>query len=322
MHVRDASGRCVSLLNDEPGPVDAPSASARHIQHYSIDVVRTSSIRSNTSSPPTPGLTRAHSVESVSYSPHSPATPSSHDPIICHFAPSVRPALSEQAFLDYREKASRYEPFPTHSTYSDSSSLPSHDSTRLSYVEPQVFEEDPYRCEPSAPERGPKRYPCRYRDSHHCQKTFTTSGHASRHSKIHTAEKGVSCTWEGCNKKFTRSDNMKQHLETHSKERSRPPKLTTSAFTSKLSVPAGVKKSSAATLASRAMARSSRRTEATSLSFPRSSSPPTSSDLAPLLDPAIFKSHHMPAMPITTLRHPSLPNNGLEALALIAGTRP
>ncbi|KAL3961688.1 hypothetical protein ACCO45_003211 [Purpureocillium lilacinum] len=57
--------------------------------------------------------------------------------------------------------------------------------------------------------------------SHGCEKTFTTSGHASRHSKIHTAEKAVQCTYPGCQKKFTRADNMKQHLETHYKDKSR-----------------------------------------------------------------------------------------------------
>ncbi|GAO18174.1 hypothetical protein UVI_02037120 [Ustilaginoidea virens] len=73
----------------------------------------------------------------------------------------------------------------------------------------------------AASERPGKRYPCRYRDTHGCEKTFTTSGHASRHSKIHTAEKAVQCTYLGCQKKFTRADNMKQHLETHYKDKSR-----------------------------------------------------------------------------------------------------
>ncbi|KAG6002636.1 hypothetical protein E4U43_001090 [Claviceps pusilla] len=73
----------------------------------------------------------------------------------------------------------------------------------------------------SASDRPAKRYPCRYRESHGCEKTFTTSGHASRHSKIHTAEKAVQCTFPGCQKKFTRADNMKQHLETHYKDKSR-----------------------------------------------------------------------------------------------------
>ncbi|EHK16428.1 uncharacterized protein TRIVIDRAFT_40853 [Trichoderma virens Gv29-8] len=71
------------------------------------------------------------------------------------------------------------------------------------------------------PERPVKRYPCRYREIHGCEKTFTTSGHASRHSKIHTAEKAVHCQYPGCHKKFTRADNMKQHLETHFKDKTR-----------------------------------------------------------------------------------------------------
>ncbi|KAL5347593.1 transcriptional repressor [Pseudogymnoascus australis] len=48
-----------------------------------------------------------------------------------------------------------------------------------------------------------------------CQKTFSTSGHTKRHSKIHTSTKDISCTFSGCLKMFTRTDNMKQHLETH-----------------------------------------------------------------------------------------------------------
>ncbi|SZE99377.1 unnamed protein product [Blumeria hordei] len=321
MHVRDASGRCVSLLNDEPAPLNAPSSTSSYIYHHPMDIVRSSSIRSNTSSPPTPGLTRAHSVESVSFTPHSPATPSSHDHINYHYSAS-RSGLPDQAFLDYREKSIRYEPFPSHPTYPDISSRSSYDPARPSYAEPQVFEEDQYRCDPLAPERGPKRYPCRYRDSHHCQKTFTTSGHASRHSKIHTAEKGVSCTWEGCNKKFTRSDNMKQHLETHSKERSRPTKLSTSAFTSKLTLPAGVRKSTSALPTSRALAADSRTTSKTPSNLPTSQTSSASSDLAPLLDPAMFKSFHSLAKSNVQHRHPALSNNGLETLALVAGARP
>ena len=67
-----------------------------------------------------------------------------------------------------------------------------------------------------------KRYPCRHRDSHGCEKTFTTSSHASRHSKVHTAKKAVPCTHPGCTKNFTRTDNMKQHLQTHYRDKSSP----------------------------------------------------------------------------------------------------
>jgi Zinc finger, C2H2 type len=64
----------------------------------------------------------------------------------------------------------------------------------------------------SAPVKKNK-YPCPYASSHHCPATFTTSGHAARHGKKHTGEKGVHCPV--CNKAFTRKDNMKQHERTH-----------------------------------------------------------------------------------------------------------
>jgi len=57
------------------------------------------------------------------------------------------------------------------------------------------------------------KYPCPYAQSHNCFATFTTSGHAARHGKKHTGEKGVHCPV--CDKAFTRKDNMKQHERTH-----------------------------------------------------------------------------------------------------------
>lgn len=66
----------------------------------------------------------------------------------------------------------------------------------------------------SPPNAGKKnKYPCPYAASHSCLATFTTSGHAARHGKKHTGEKGVHCPI--CNKAFTRKDNMKQHERTH-----------------------------------------------------------------------------------------------------------
>jgi hypothetical protein len=56
-------------------------------------------------------------------------------------------------------------------------------------------------------------YPCPYAVLYSCAATFTTSGHASRHGKTHTGEKGALCPV--CNRPFTRKDNMKQHLRTY-----------------------------------------------------------------------------------------------------------
>jgi hypothetical protein len=66
-----------------------------------------------------------------------------------------------------------------------------------------------------------KRFACKFSKQYNCNQTFTTSGHASRHAKIHQGDKTVRCTEPGCEKRFTRTDNMKQHLETHNKDKSK-----------------------------------------------------------------------------------------------------
>jgi len=59
---------------------------------------------------------------------------------------------------------------------------------------------------------GKKRYPCSYPG---CDKTFSTSGHAARHNRIHTGSKPYRCTFPGCNASFSRQDNSLQHYRTH-----------------------------------------------------------------------------------------------------------
>ncbi|KAL9624889.1 MAG: hypothetical protein Q9160_000936 [Pyrenula sp. 1 TL-2023] len=66
---------------------------------------------------------------------------------------------------------------------------------------------------PTQPAPKKNKYACPYASTHHCQATFTTSGHAARHGKKHTGEKSVHCPV--CGKAFTRKDNMKQHERTH-----------------------------------------------------------------------------------------------------------
>lgn len=59
---------------------------------------------------------------------------------------------------------------------------------------------------------GKKRYPCSFAG---CDKTFSTSGHAARHNRIHTGSKPYRCTFPGCNASFSRQDNSLQHYRTH-----------------------------------------------------------------------------------------------------------
>lgn len=185
--------------------------------YHPPSMVRSSSrdsVPSNMSSPITPGLTRADSFDSANNGPTSPLTPT--------FSPeygrqnSYPNPYKDQPHYDYMQH--EYPPPPP--MYGIPSRPQYEDGRSPSYPEPHMYEEDGYQNS-NGSERGGKRYPCRFRESHNCNKTFTTSGHASRHSKIHTAEKGVHCTYDGCPKKFTRADNMKQHLETHNKDKSR-----------------------------------------------------------------------------------------------------
>ncbi|KAJ9157634.1 C2H2 transcription factor [Pleurostoma richardsiae] len=212
MHTRDATGRKVSLLNDEPvaQPVayyDAmpQRSSYSATSHIMSQPFQPSFVRSGSSSPNTPELLRSDSYDSnASNEPISPLTPSMMYPEYNHGAVYVS------------EGRSPYDEYPTPLAGTKRPSSFGGSSRSGSYDEDEALGSGT-----AAPERSAKRYPCRFRDSHGCEKTFTTSGHASRHSKIHTAEKAVQCTFPGCAKKFTRADNMKQHLETHYKDKSR-----------------------------------------------------------------------------------------------------
>lgn len=155
--------------------------------------------------------------------------------------------------------------------------------------------------EPQAKSSTGKRYPCRYRHTHGCEKTFTTSGHASRHSKIHTAEKSVQCTHEGCPKKFTRSDNMKQHLETHREKSQRN------------------SSSSSSRRSTHHRSRSTHRARAPPRLDVSGNYPP--SVAAPLVSPAtsVFNLRALNT-PLMAAHHPAIqsPRAGLDALAMAA----
>ncbi|KAF6844139.1 C2H2 transcription factor [Colletotrichum musicola] len=287
MHARDATGRQVSLLNDEPVVQPMPQRLNYRTANQVISQPFHPAPRSNSSSPHTPELLRSDSYDSnASSDPLSPLTPTSYEPSrINAFAPC------QPLYDEYEQKR------PAYTTTSRANS----------------YEEDSSATSP-LPERPGKRYPCRYRDSHGCEKTFTTSGHASRHSKIHTAEKAVQCTFHGCQKKFTRADNMKQHLETHYKDKSR----------SSASAKAAARSSLGALSASGRRSSSSSTRTATSSRTPRDQPmwdaesygyPPGQ---APLPSPAT-NAWDMRNLSLPLLSRPSAartPSSGLDALAM------
>ena len=227
LNARDSTGRSVSLLNDletsSESTTDRPQFQLPNFSHEHPGMVRSHSNTSHPSSvtsPATPGLMRADSFDSANANgPRSPITPTYMGEYERRSS-YTNTSNDKSPQYDTREKIASHEDYSSHGQYPTMARPSVAHSRTPSFPDPSMYEDESYGNE-AVSEKGAKRYPCRYRESHGCNKSFTTSGHASRHSKIHTAEKAVHCVFQGCQKKFTRADNMKQHLETHYKERSR-----------------------------------------------------------------------------------------------------
>ncbi|KAI0677781.1 hypothetical protein C8Q78DRAFT_1074451 [Trametes maxima] len=69
--------------------------------------------------------------------------------------------------------------------------------------------------DPHSPALGPpppkKKHVCAV-----CNRAFTTSGHLSRHARIHTGERNHKCPFPGCETRCSRQDNLQQHPVTFS----------------------------------------------------------------------------------------------------------
>ncbi|KXX79107.1 Transcriptional regulator NRG1 [Madurella mycetomatis] len=284
MHARDASGRRVSLLNDDDNTV---SASYYHPSYhvdgsYAAPSYYPHAPRSVSSTPNTPELLRSDSYDSqMSAEPVSPLTPLYDSG---RYAPTV---------VDPRSQYDEYYA-DTHVYAGQKRPVALLDSRSSSY------EDDAAATSPPS-ERPGKRFPCRYRESHGCEKTFTTSGHASRHSKIHTAEKAVPCSFKGCTKKFTRADNMKQHLETHYKDKSR-------TSSSRSSVSSSERRPSTSGKSGRSRAAVVTTSTSTSTSSMAASTP-----LSPPGGAWDLRGLQLPLTRPTSVRSPS---SGLDALAM------
>lgn len=66
-----------------------------------------------------------------------------------------------------------------------------------------------------------QQFPLEKRRKHRCRvckRSFTTSGHLTRHNRIHTGEKNHLCRYPGCGQRFSRHDNCLQHYRIHLKK--------------------------------------------------------------------------------------------------------
>ncbi|ESZ97072.1 hypothetical protein SBOR_2563 [Sclerotinia borealis F-4128] len=249
---RDSSGNEVSLLNitqeteASPYPVSQaqPEQSLPSFLHFekgrpmfvlggpraAPPMVRINSNISTTSTTSAPSLLRSNSSNSY-------GTNEAQSPITPTFTPTGNAHGRSYFFPQQYENENPYFEHNSMGEFQPNSSLASITQMAMQSNNMQQYPEQQHSIQHlfhGGPHHGvtnpvpaKKRYSCKYKVEYQCDRTFTTSGHASRHLKIHTAEKMIPCIFPNCEKKFTRKDNMKQHLETHSRPRSKGNPLLT-----------------------------------------------------------------------------------------------
>lgn len=204
MDGKNASGRRISLLNDNPAPPAqparlpsiSPSLSSRASSYTSSPV----------NSPPTPQLVRSDSSDSTTMQTPSPITPEfSFDALSAQHMAS--PVFSQASlFPSQKDLISAYPAIPQ--------GYQTANPSQATYFRPQQQPAENLNAPASANPRSKKNsYPCPMAKQFNCNDYFTTSGHAARHAKKHTGKKDAFCP--ECNKAFTRKDNMEQHRRTH-----------------------------------------------------------------------------------------------------------
>ncbi|KAJ1867192.1 transcriptional repressor [Coemansia sp. RSA 990] len=186
LSIRTAGGQCVSILNDDTFS-DSGASDTRSDSHLSFPSSTLHCIR------------RTHS--SIGMNMPTPQ----HTPTRL---PSLS-ALVEAASMVSSSSMSQLPP-PCTQAYSPTHCLHLHPQQQVASA--------PAYSRSSARTQNKRKYQCSYPG---CGKAFTTSGHLSRHFRIHTGEKNYHCLYPGCTSRFSRQDNMMQHYRTHLSPRSR-----------------------------------------------------------------------------------------------------
>ncbi|KAF3932304.1 hypothetical protein ABW19_dt0206618 [Dactylella cylindrospora] len=198
--VTTCSGRRVSILCDPPQSNHSSGAEAYFSSSYG---------QRSPTPPLSPDSRRPYvSERSDSYSstisaysdissPRTPTTPDSMSlpslgKLLNNCPESFRPGMSSRS-----------------SSTSSCASSVSSSSPVLSAKCIEEEEEDDESKSGQVVKKSVRKYTC------HCGKSFTTSGHLARHTRIHTGEKNYECPQPGCGARFSRQDNCMQHFRTH-----------------------------------------------------------------------------------------------------------
>ncbi|KAJ6259024.1 hypothetical protein Dda_5920 [Drechslerella dactyloides] len=209
--ITTSTGRRVSILCDTPQPAGYPSTETYLASRSAGLGTESYFSRSYGRRSPTPPLSpdgrRPYPSErSDSYSstfsdvssPRTPVTPESMSlpslgRLMNHHCPeSFRPSMSSRS--------------------SSTSSCASSVSSASPVLSTKCIEEEEEEEDLSATQtikKSARKYTCQ------CGKSFTTSGHLARHTRIHTGEKNYECPQPGCGARFSRQDNCMQHFRTH-----------------------------------------------------------------------------------------------------------
>ncbi|KAI0004979.1 hypothetical protein BJV74DRAFT_762575, partial [Russula compacta] len=101
------------------------------------------------------------------------------------------------------------------SIQSSSASLRSASPSHLTSHPKRQFPSNINHCPPSTSQFSPSTPNKKKHVCHICRKAFTTSGHLSRHARIHTGERNHKCPFPGCDTRCSRQDNLQQHYRIH-----------------------------------------------------------------------------------------------------------